>query len=51
MSLVGPKTHPVKLDDFFGQIIPSISERYRVKSRITGLALIRGYRGETQTLK
>ncbi len=47
MSLVGPRPHPLKLDEDFKHIIPALSSRYCVKPGITGWAQINGFRGET----
>ena len=47
MSLVGPRPHPLKLDDDFKYVIPALMSRYSVKPGITGWAQISGYRGET----
>ncbi len=51
MSLVGPRPHPLKLDDDFRHVIPALHSRYCVKPGITGWAQINGYRGETRQLK
>ena len=48
MSLVGPRPHPLKLDEDFQYVIPSLTSRYCVKPGITGWAQINGYRGETR---
>ncbi len=48
MSLVGPRPHPLTLDAQFENHVPNFNGRYRVKPGITGLAQIRGYRGETR---
>lgn len=47
MSLVGPRPHPLKLDEDFKYVIPALSSRYCVKPGITGWAQINGFRGET----
>jgi len=47
MSLVGPRPHPLALDESFKFIIPALSSRYAVKPGITGWAQINGFRGET----
>jgi len=47
MSLVGPRPHPLKLDEEFKYIIPALNSRYCVKPGITGWAQINGFRGET----
>ncbi len=50
MSLVGPRPHPVQLDDHFKRLIEGLDERHCVKPGITGWAQINGFRGETDTL-
>lgn len=47
MSLVGPRPHPIPLDEKFKQVIPALNSRYAVKPGITGWAQINGFRGET----
>ena len=51
MSLVGPRPHPLKLDDDFRYVIPALGSRYCVKPGITGWAQINGYRGETRRIE
>lgn len=51
MSLVGPRPHPLKLDEDFRHVIPGLHSRYCVKPGITGWAQINGFRGETRQLK
>lgn len=48
MSMVGPRPHPLKLDEDFQYVIPSLHSRYTVKPGITGWAQINGFRGETR---
>ena len=48
MSMVGPRPHPLKLDDDFKYTIPALNTRYAVKPGITGWAQINGFRGETR---
>ena len=48
MSLVGPRPHPLQLDEDFKYVIPALSSRYSVKPGITGWAQINGFRGETR---
>jgi len=50
MSMVGPRPHPLKLDDDFKYTIPALASRYAVKPGITGWAQINGYRGETRRI-
>ena len=50
MSMVGPRPHPLKLDDDFKYTIPALNSRYAVKPGITGWAQINGYRGETRRI-
>ena len=49
MSLVGPRPHPVRMDEMYGREIALYVARHRVKPGITGWAQINGYRGETDT--
>jgi Undecaprenyl-phosphate glucose phosphotransferase len=49
MSLVGPRPHPINLDDKFSKIINGYFARQRVKPGITGWAQVNGWRGETDT--
>lgn len=50
MSLVGPRPHPIKLDEDFQYVIPALKSRYCVKPGITGWAQINGFRGETRRI-
>jgi len=51
MSLVGPRPHPLALDESFKYIVPALNTRYMVKPGITGLAQINGFRGETSRIE
>lgn len=47
MSLVGPRPHPLWLDERYGPEIPNYANRFAVPPGITGLAQVNGCRGET----
>lgn len=47
MSVVGPRPHAVEHDDRYWFVLPTYHLRYLVKPGITGLAQVRGARGET----
>jgi putative colanic acid biosynthesis UDP-glucose lipid carrier transferase len=49
MSLVGPRPHPVELNDEFKARIPKYMLRHKVKPGITGWAQVNGFRGQTDT--
>lgn len=51
MSVIGPRPHPIKLNEKFQPFITHIMSRHYVKPGITGLAQCMGYRGETQTVQ
>lgn len=48
MSVVGPRPHPLKLDEEYRNIIDKYMSRHFVKPGITGLSQVKGYRGETK---
>ncbi|HAN29569.1 MAG TPA: undecaprenyl-phosphate glucose phosphotransferase, partial [Haliea salexigens] len=50
MSLVGPRPHPLELNDQYRKRLDTYMQRHRVKPGITGWAQINGCRGATETL-
>ena len=46
MSVVGPRPHPIKLNDQYSIKVDKFSKRHQFKPGITGLAQIRGFRGK-----
>ncbi|MCU7806221.1 MAG: sugar transferase, partial [Candidatus Thiodiazotropha sp. (ex Lucinoma borealis)] len=51
MSLVGPRPHALQHNEEYSKQIVAYLARHRIKPGITGLAQIRGYRGETKELE
>lgn len=51
MSVVGPRPHPIALNESYVNRINAYMQRHTVKPGITGWAQIHGFRGETETLE
>ena len=51
MSLVGPRPHPVALDETYEKLIDNYRSRYRVRPGITGWAQVNGHRGPINGVK
>ncbi|MCB2017161.1 MAG: undecaprenyl-phosphate glucose phosphotransferase [Hydrogenophaga sp.] len=51
MSLVGPRPHAVQHDEFYSKGIDAYFARHNIKPGITGLAQVRGLRGETSDIE
>jgi Undecaprenyl-phosphate glucose phosphotransferase len=47
MSVVGPRPHPIKLNEIYRPIVDRYMIRHLAKPGVTGLAQVRGFRGET----
>ena len=50
MSLVGPRPHAVQHDEVYSERINDYYARHNIKPGMTGLAQVRGYRGETKEI-
>jgi putative colanic acid biosysnthesis UDP-glucose lipid carrier transferase len=50
MSLVGPRPHAVQHDEAYSLRVSDYYARHNIKPGMTGLAQIRGYRGETKDI-
>ena len=45
MSIVGPRPHPIELNDSYRDRIEKFSLRHKAKPGVTGLSQVKGYRG------
>ena len=50
MSLVGPRPHALQHDEQYAEGVDDYYARHNIKPGITGLAQVRGYRGETKDI-
>ena len=48
MSIVGPRPHMLKHTEEYSQVVDDFMQRHTVTPGITGLAQVRGFRGETK---
>ncbi|MDZ3991748.1 undecaprenyl-phosphate glucose phosphotransferase [Pseudomonas sp. Teo4] len=51
MSLVGPRPHALQHDSLYSQDIVDYFARHNIKPGMTGLAQVRGFRGETKDIE
>lgn len=51
MSLVGPRPHALQHDTLYSQDIVDYFARHNIKPGMTGLAQVRGFRGETKNVE
>ena len=51
MSLVGPRPHATQHNEFYRKVITGYMQRHSKLPGMTGLAQIKGARGETNTIK
>lgn len=50
MSIVGPRPHALAHDAYYGALLAHYAERFAVRPGVTGLAQVRGHRGEIHDL-
>lgn len=50
MSLVGPRPHPIALDEYYRGRLDRYMWRLKIKPGMTGWAQVHGWRGETDTI-
>jgi putative colanic acid biosynthesis UDP-glucose lipid carrier transferase len=48
MSIVGPRPHTIPMNQVFKTQIEKYNSRHKIKPGITGLAQVKGYRGEIE---